>query len=39
MKARSLLVDMECGPLNETMRGPLGSLFEETQYVSDVYGH
>ena len=29
---------MECGPLNETMRGPLGSLFTETQYVMDVYG-
>jgi tubulin epsilon len=29
---------MECGPLQETMRGPLGSLFEETQYVMDVYG-
>ena len=29
---------MECGPLNETMRSPLGSLFEETQYVMDVSG-
>ena len=29
---------MECGPLNETMRGPLGPLFTETQYVMDVYG-
>ena len=33
MKARALLVDMECGPLQETMRSPLGCLFEETQYV------
>jgi tubulin epsilon len=38
MKARSLLVDMECGPLQETMRSPLGALFDETQYVMDVYG-
>lgn len=38
MKARALLVDMECGPLTETMRGPLGSLFDETQFVMDVYG-
>ena len=38
MKARALLVDMECGPLQETMRGPLGSLFDETQFVMDVYG-
>ena len=38
MKARSLLVDMECGPLQETMRGPLGSLFDDAQFVMDVYG-
>ena len=38
MSCRALLVDMECGPLNETMRGPLGPLFSETQYVMDVYG-
>lgn len=38
MRARALLIDMECGPLNETMRSPLGSLFEETQYVMDVSG-
>jgi tubulin epsilon len=38
MKARALLVDMECGPLQETMRGPLGSLFDEAQFVMDVYG-
>ena len=24
MKARALLIDMECGPLQETMRSPLG---------------
>mmetsp|Transcript_17407 Transcript_17407/g.29171 ORF Transcript_17407/g.29171 Transcript_17407/m.29171 type:complete len:496 (+) Transcript_17407:153-1640(+) len=38
MKARALLVDMECGPLTETMKSPLGSLFDETQFVMDVYG-
>ena len=38
MKARALLIDMECGPLQETMRSPLGSLFDETQFVMDVYG-
>eukprot|EP01036_Dinobryon_divergens_P049623 gene49623-66471_t len=38
MKARALLIDMECGPLTETMRGPLGSLFDETQFVMDVSG-
>jgi tubulin epsilon len=38
MKARALLIDMECGPLQETMRSPLGSLFDDTQYIMDVYG-
>lgn len=38
LKARALLVDMECGPLQETMRGPLGALFDDTQFVMDVYG-
>ena len=38
MKARAFLVDMECGPLQEVMKSPLGALFDETQYVMDVYG-
>lgn len=38
MKARALLIDMECGPLTQTMKGPLGHLFDETQFVMDVYG-
>jgi tubulin epsilon len=38
MKARALLIDMECGPLQETMKSPLGSLFDDTQFVMDVYG-
>jgi tubulin epsilon len=38
MKARALLIDMECGPLTETMRSPLGCLFDSTQFVMDVSG-
>lgn len=38
MKARALLVDMECGVLNETMRSPLGALFDDAQYIMDVSG-
>lgn len=38
MKARALLIDMECGPLQETMRSPLGALFDTTQFVMDVSG-
>lgn len=38
MKARALLIDMECGPLTETMKGPLGPLFDDAQFVMDVYG-
>jgi tubulin epsilon len=38
LKARALLIDMECGPLQETMRSPLGSLFDTTQFVMDVSG-
>lgn len=38
LKARALLIDMECGPLQETMRSPLGSLFDETQFIMDVSG-
>lgn len=38
MKARALLVDMECGPLQETMKSSLGPLFDETQYIMDVSG-
>lgn len=38
IKARAVLVDMECGPLLETTRSPIGNLFDETQYIMDVYG-
>ncbi len=38
LKARAVLVDMECGPLQETMKSSLGPLFDETQFVMDVSG-
>ncbi|RYH15765.1 hypothetical protein EON65_31160 [archaeon] len=38
MKARALLVDMECGVLQETMKGPLADLFDQHQYLYDVSG-
>src|SRR5690242_816665 len=38
MKARALLIDMETGPLKATMESSIGSLFDETQFVSDVSG-
>ena len=38
LKARALLVDMEDGPVSETLRGPLGDLFDERQIVTDVSG-
>ena len=37
MKARALLIDMECGPLQETMRSPIGSLFDHTQYNYEIF--
>ena len=38
LKARSLLVDMEDGPLNETLRSDIGGLFDASMFVSDRYG-
>lgn len=38
MKARALLIDMDSGPLEETMKSSLGSLFDETQFIKDVSG-
>lgn len=38
MKARALMIDMECGVLQETMRGPLGALFDNHHYIYDVSG-
>lgn len=31
LRARAVLVDMEEGPVSETMRGPLGELFDQRQ--------
>ena len=38
LKARAILVDTEEGVVNEMMRGPLGSVFDHCQYVTDVSG-
>ena len=38
LKARAVLVDMEEGPVAETLRGPLGPLFDSHQYLTDVSG-
>ncbi|ETI54441.1 hypothetical protein F441_02665, partial [Phytophthora nicotianae CJ01A1] len=38
LKARAILVDMEQGPVAETMTGPLGELFDQQQLLTDVSG-
>ncbi|TYZ57632.1 hypothetical protein PybrP1_003384 [[Pythium] brassicae (nom. inval.)] len=38
LKARALLVDMEQGPVSETLSGPLGELFDQQQFITDVSG-
>lgn len=38
LKARAVLVDMESGPVSQTLRGELGDLFDHRQYVTDVSG-
>jgi tubulin epsilon len=38
VKARCIPIDMEEGVLNAMMRGPIGSLFDTAQLVSDVSG-
>lgn len=38
LKARAILVDMEQGPVAETMTGPLGELFDQQQFITDVSG-
>lgn len=38
LKARAVLIDMESGPVSETLRGELGDLFDKRQYVTDVSG-
>eukprot|EP00761_Pharyngomonas_kirbyi_P005542 gb/GECH01005547.1/.p1 GENE.gb/GECH01005547.1/~~gb/GECH01005547.1/.p1 ORF type:complete len:452 (+),score=88.34 gb/GECH01005547.1/:1-1356(+) len=38
LKARSVLIDMEEGVLNSLLKGPMGELFDEKQFLSDVSG-
>ena len=38
LKARAVLVDMETGVINQTLRSPIGPLFDSTQTVTDVSG-
>ncbi|KAG6580075.1 tubulin epsilon chain-like [Phytophthora cinnamomi] len=38
LKARAILVDMEQGPVAETMAGTLGELFDQQQLLTDVSG-
>jgi len=38
LRARAVLVDMEDGPMTETLRGPLGDLFDESQLVRESSG-
>ncbi|ETW03113.1 hypothetical protein H310_05537 [Aphanomyces invadans] len=38
LRARAILVDMEEGPVSETLKGPLGELFDSSQFVTDVSG-
>lgn len=38
LKARAVLVDMDSGPVSQTLRGELGDLFDERQFVTDVSG-
>ncbi|OQR92738.1 tubulin epsilon chain isoform X1 [Achlya hypogyna] len=38
LRARAILVDMEEGPVAETLNGPLGELFDSSQFLTDVSG-
>ncbi|CCI46703.1 unnamed protein product [Albugo candida] len=38
LKARAILIDMEQGPVSETLGGPLGALFDHQQLITDVSG-
>ncbi|KDO27136.1 hypothetical protein SPRG_07844 [Saprolegnia parasitica CBS 223.65] len=38
LRARALLIDMEEGPVAETLHGPLGELFDSSQFLTDVSG-
>lgn len=38
LKARAILIDMESGPVSQTLRSKVGDLFDERQFVTDVSG-
>ncbi len=38
LRARAILVDMEEGPVSQTLRDPIGELFEDAEIVTDVSG-
>ena len=38
LRARAVLVDMEEGVVNRVSKGPLGGLFDSTEFVTDVSG-
>ena len=38
LRARAVLVDMEEGPVSETLRGPLGELFDRSNLITDISG-
>eukprot|EP00753_Platysulcus_tardus_P018989 PLAT7039.8.p1 GENE.PLAT7039.8~~PLAT7039.8.p1 ORF type:complete len:514 (+),score=205.42 PLAT7039.8:8-1549(+) len=38
VRARAVCVDMEEGPVSELLAGPLGGLFDDAQYITDVSG-
>jgi tubulin epsilon len=38
LKARAVLVDMEEGVINETLKGPLGDVFDSRQQITSVSG-
>eukprot|EP00002_Diphylleia_rotans_P019096 TRINITY_DN3697_c0_g1_i7.p1 TRINITY_DN3697_c0_g1~~TRINITY_DN3697_c0_g1_i7.p1 ORF type:complete len:382 (+),score=58.39 TRINITY_DN3697_c0_g1_i7:62-1207(+) len=38
LKARAVLIDMEEGVVNETMKGPLGDVYDNRQLMTDVSG-
>ncbi len=38
LKARAVLVDMEEGVVNQVIKSPIGELFDDKQFVTDVSG-
>ena len=38
LKARAVVIDMEEGVVNATLKGPLGELFDSRQFLADASG-